>query len=79
MDEKRIGTMIRFHRKESGLTQEQLGKLAGLGKTVVFDIEKGKVSVKMNTLLKLLAVLNITMRFQSPLMTLFEKEIHEKS
>ena len=71
--------MIRFHRKESGLTQEQLGKLAGLGKTVVFDIEKGKVSVKMNTLLKLLAVLNITMRFQSPLMTLFEKEIHEKS
>jgi HTH-type transcriptional regulator / antitoxin HipB len=79
MDVQQIGHMIRFHRKKSGLTQEELGKLAGLGKTVVFDIEKGKTSVRMSTLVKLLAVLNISLAFQSPLMHLFEKEINEKS
>lgn len=79
MDAKLIGQMIRFHRKKSGLTQENLGKLAGLGKTVIFDIEKGKLSVRLNTLLKVLHVLNIKIVFQSPLMRLFEEEIHEKS
>jgi len=79
MDDKYIGQMIRFHRKKSGLTQENLGKLANLGKTVIFDIEKGKISVKVSTLLKVLNVLNITITFQSPLMNLFEKEQNEES
>lgn len=46
MNENQIGKMVRFHRKKSGLSQEQLGKLAGLEKTVVFDIEKGKLAMK---------------------------------
>jgi HTH-type transcriptional regulator/antitoxin HipB len=79
MNSRYIGQMIRFHRKKSGLTQEELGKLAGLGKTVVFDVEKGKSSIKLSTLLKLLFVLNIQITFQSPLMSFCEKEIHEKS
>lgn len=79
MDPKYIGQMIRFHRKKSGLTQEQLGKLANLGKTVVFDIEKGKVSVKTTTLLQLLDALNIKIVFQGPLMDHFEEYLHEKS
>jgi len=79
MDAKQIGKMVRYHRKKSGLSQEQLGKLAFLGKTVVFDIENGKLSVKLNTLLKLLEVLNIKMNFQSPLMKFFLKELNEKS
>jgi HTH-type transcriptional regulator / antitoxin HipB len=74
-----IGQMIRFHRKKSGLTQAQLGKLANLGKTVVFDIEKGKITIKTSTLLQLLDVLNIKIVFQGPLMNLFEESLHEKS
>lgn len=79
MDADRLGTMIRFHRKKSGLSQEQLAELAGLGKTVVFDIEKGKLSVQLNTLLRVIKVLNIQIEFYSPLMHLFQKEIQEKS
>lgn len=79
MDAKQIGKMIRYHRKKGGLTQQRLGQLAQLGKTVVFDIENGKLSVKLSTLLKLLEVLNITIDFQSPLMHLFEGELNEKS
>lgn len=70
---KALGQMIQFHRKKSGLTQKELGKLAQLGKTVIFDLEKGKLTIKVNTLLKILEVLNIRIDFQSPLMKLFEE------
>lgn len=56
--EKEIGKIIHFHRKKAGLSQVQLADLAGLGKTVVFDAEKGKLSIRYETLLKLLSVLN---------------------
>ena len=68
-----IGEIIRFHRKKSGLTQEGLAMLAGLGKTVIFDIEKGKLSVRLDTFLKVLNVLNIRLDFQSPLMELIKR------
>ena len=74
MNATQIGKMIRFHRKKSGLSQEALAHLGGLGKTALFDIEKGKLSIRLDTLLKVLHVLNIQIAFQSPLMDLFEKE-----
>jgi HTH-type transcriptional regulator / antitoxin HipB len=79
MNARHIGKMIRFHRKKSGLTQEALGNLAQLGKTVVFDIEHGKLSIRLTSLLKLLDVLNIKLDFQSPLMKIFEEEMNENS
>lgn len=79
MDGKYIGQLIRYHRKKSGLTQDNLGKLASLGKTVIFDIEKGKISVRLSTLLRVLHVLNIQITFTSPLMRQFQEELHEKS
>lgn len=78
MDARQIGSMIRFHRKKSGLSQHELAKLAGLGKTVVFDAEKGKLTIQLTTLLQLLKVLNITLTFQSPLMKNFEEQHNEK-
>jgi len=70
--QKDLGRIIRFHRKKSGLTQLQLADLAGVGKSAVFDLEKGKESVRMDTVTKILAVLNISMKFTSPLMAEFE-------
>ena len=63
-----LAAIIKFHRKAANLTQLQLAELAGVGKTVVFDIEKGKDTVKIHTLRKILKVLNIEMRFASPLL-----------
>lgn len=74
MNANQIATIIRFHRKKSGLSQAELAKLAGLGKTVIFDIENGKLTVRLATLLKVLEVLNIKINFQSPLMDLFNRE-----
>lgn len=77
MTSKKIGKILIFHRKKSKLTQKQLADLAGVGKTVVFDIEKGKETVQLNTLLKVLSVLNIKLEIKSPLMHLMEKQNEE--
>jgi len=71
--------IIRFHRKQSKLTQVELARLAGVGKTVVFDIENGKESIRLNTLLKVCHVLNIQIKLEGPLMHLLERELNEKS
>jgi len=74
MKANEIGRMIRDHRKKAGLSQLELAKLAGTGKTAVFDIEKGKETVRLDTLLKILNVLNIQMKFVSPLTSEQQRE-----
>ncbi len=73
-----ISKTIRFHRKKSGLTQKQLAEIAGVGKSVIFDIEKGKKTVQLDTILKILGALNISFRLESPIIHLMETE-NEKS
>lgn len=63
-----LANIIRKHRKLAGLSQQQLAEMAGVGKTVVFDIEKGKETIQMNTLRKILYVLNIKVHLTSPMM-----------
>ena len=66
MASNEIARIVHDCRKQSGLSQQALAKLAGVGKTVIFDIEKGKETVQLNTLLKVLEVLNIHMKFETP-------------
>ena len=61
--------IIKKHRRMSGLSQAELAKLAGVGKTVVFDLEHGKLSIRFDTLTKILSVLNISISFDSPVMS----------
>ncbi len=61
-----IANMVLYYRKKSGLSQQELAKLAGVGKTAVFDIEKGKKTIQLQTLLNVLEVLNIQMTFKPP-------------
>lgn len=60
--------LIKGHRKKAALTQAQLAKLAGVGKTVVWDIENGKESIQWDNLQKILRVLNISVEWRSPLL-----------
>lgn len=69
-----IGETIKFHRKKSGLSQLELADLAGVGKTAIFDIEKGKQTVRLATLEKVLKALNIEMLLKSPLAKIDPKE-----
>jgi len=71
----RLSAIVLFHRKKSGLTRIQLADLAGVGKTVIYDIEKGKETIRFSTLQRVLKALNIKIRYTSPLMEIF----HAKS
>ena len=77
MTTKQIGKTVAFLRKQSGLTQKKLADLAGVGKTVVFDIEKGKETVQINSLLKVFSVLNIKLQLSNPVIHLMEKSDEE--
>lgn len=63
-----LARIIKKHRKAAGLSQLQLAEMAGVGKTVVFEIEKGKETIQLNTLRKILKVLNIHVELNSPFM-----------
>lgn len=63
-----LGKIVLFHREKSGLSRDELAKLAGVGKTFIYDIEHGKTSITLNKLQAVLEVLNITINFKSPYM-----------
>lgn len=66
MTATKIAEIVHYCRKQAKLSQQQLAQLAGVGKTAVFDIEKGKETVQLNTLLKVLDILNIQMQLKTP-------------
>jgi HTH-type transcriptional regulator / antitoxin HipB len=67
IDQPELGNYIRTHRKKSGLTQIQLAEMVGVGKSVIYDLEKGKETVQLSTLVKILLGLNIKVKLLSPL------------
>lgn len=71
MNFQEIANLVHFHRKKAGLSLVELADLAGVGKTVVFDIEHGKATVQYQSLAKVLETLNIRIAFESPLMIEF--------
>ncbi|MGD9708040.1 MAG: helix-turn-helix domain-containing protein [Candidatus Delongbacteria bacterium] len=74
-----LHNIIKFHRKKAGLSRNELAELAGVGKTVIFDLEKGKTSVKLSTVEKILEALNIEIKLQSPLMEDYEKSFNQNT
>ena len=74
-----LANVIRMHRKAAKLSQLQLAEMAGVGKTVIFNIEKGKETVQLDTLRKILKVLNIKVQLVSPLMNNLQIIENEKS
>jgi transcriptional regulator with XRE-family HTH domain len=73
-----LAEVIRLHRKVAKLSRVQLAELAGVGKTVIYNIEHGKESVQLDTLQKILNVLNIKIVLTSPLMEDLQNTENEK-
>ena len=67
-----IGRAVRFHREAAGLSRKALSELAGVGTTALYDVEHGKETVQLRTLLLLLDALSIDFQLESPLMDRFE-------
>jgi len=61
-----IGTRIKSLRKEKGLTQEQLSKIAGISRVTLGKLERGQVgSISIKTLDIILSYLHYEIEFQS--------------
>ena len=73
-----LPNIILYHRKKNGLSRVELAALAGVGKTAVFDIEHGEKNIRLDMLVKILNVLNITIEFNSPLMQFYQHSKEKK-
>lgn len=67
-----LGRAAQFHRRLAGLSRVELADIAGVGKTVIYDLEKGKETIRLDTLLKILDALNISVSLDSPIMDRLE-------
>ncbi len=74
-----MGKIIQLHRKHSGLSRVELAELADVGKTVIYDIEHGKETIRFSSLKKVLAALNITIKLESPAMDFLMGENNARS
>jgi y4mF family transcriptional regulator len=52
----KIGEFVRQRRRANHLTQRQLGELAGVGLRLVSELERGKVTLRMDGANRVLAV-----------------------
>jgi len=71
---QKIGEIIKFHRKQAGISQKELADLAGIGKTAVFNLEMGNSNFRIETLLNIMEILNIKINFTSPLMEVWRNQ-----
>ena len=59
---KQIGEIIRRRRKQEGLSQTELANRTGLRQATVSQIESGNTATKIETLLDVLAALDLEFR-----------------
>lgn len=63
-----IAEIVLLHRKAAGLSRRELAMFSGVGKTVIYELEHGKETVRLDTLLSIFRTLNISIRYDSPLL-----------
>ena len=61
-DPRQVGNLVRRARKKQGLSQSQLGDKAGLRQETISLIETGHPAAKLQTILGLLAALDLELR-----------------
>ncbi len=59
---RRLGAAIRRRRRALGLTQQDLARFAGCGPAFLYDLERGKPSLRLDKVLDVLDVLGLELR-----------------
>jgi y4mF family transcriptional regulator len=58
---RKIGEKVRQRRLANHLTQRQLGELAGVGLRLISELERGKTTLRMDAVNRVLAVFGLTL------------------
>ncbi len=61
---KSLGSQIRMRRRALKLTQQELADLAEVSSHFVLDVEKGKESIRLDKLTKILKVLGLDLELK---------------
>jgi HTH-type transcriptional regulator / antitoxin HipB len=69
-----LAAVIRYHRRRAGLSRGALADLAGVSEKSIYEVEKGKGTVRLDIVNALLTSLNIKVRLDGPLMEQFAAE-----
>jgi len=59
-----LGSQIRLRRRELKLTQQELADLAEVSSHFVLDVEKGKESIRLDKLTKVIKVLGLNLELK---------------
>jgi HTH-type transcriptional regulator/antitoxin HipB len=51
-----LPAMVRAQREERGLTQRELARRAGVGPRAIWDLERGKPTIRLDVVARVLAV-----------------------
>ena len=71
---KELKDVVKYHRKEAGLSRRQLSEFAGVSTTFLSDLESGKQTLQFNKIVDVLTTLNVAVEFKSPLMKKMNNE-----
>ena len=66
---KDLSTIVRGLRKKARLSQGRLAELAGLSRTAIQGLESGKETCQLDTMFKVLKILNVHVNLSHPLIS----------
>lgn len=67
MQSSQLASLIRYHRKQAGLSQVELARHAEVSRNVLQDLEAGKQRASWRNLQAVLGVLNIRLEPTGPM------------
>ncbi len=74
MHSSQLASLIRYHRKQAGLSQVELALHAEVSRNVVQDLEAGRERASWRNLQAVLGVLNIRLEPAGPLVEAWRNE-----
>lgn len=69
-----LGEALRAARKKKGMSQKEIGKSVGIDQPSISTIERGESSVRVDTLFRLLAALDMELVIQPRQKSLNQRE-----
>jgi HTH-type transcriptional regulator / antitoxin HipB len=74
-----LGRIVRYHRKRARLSRAAFSELAGIGTTVIYELEHGKPTVQFDVVQSVLRTLNLTLLVDGPLVDEYVDRSNEAS
>ncbi len=74
MDMTELGRVVTYHRKRVGLSRAKLSRLATVSPSAIYDVEKGKRTVRVDTVMRLLNALNMSLDVRGPFVDEYDQK-----